>query len=192
FGAAQLAKFGWSKGEGLGKDKTGITKALVVSKKTDSKGVGANNGSYDFAWWDHIYNKSAVNIQVDTKCGSVQIQTGQKIDVATEKHGAAPIVSNKDNSDDGDAIGDSSSLETAAPGLGSMFVKSSNTVTATNLVHNSTSDGHGKRRRSETATNERRDYSVNLTDQELFLACGGSVAAKGARGRQTGKLRRVD
>jgi hypothetical protein len=38
---------------------------------------------------------------------------------------------------------------------------------------------------------EKKDYSSKVTDQELFEACEGRTARKGARGEQNGKLHRA-
>ncbi len=40
-GQRLLEKHGWQKGEGLGKDKSGMKEALDVKKKEDTLGVGA-------------------------------------------------------------------------------------------------------------------------------------------------------
>ncbi|KAJ3313129.1 hypothetical protein HDV04_002446, partial [Boothiomyces sp. JEL0838] len=39
---------------------------------------------------------------------------------------------------------------------------------------------------------EKKDYSIKVTDEELFLACEGRTARKGARGEQNGKLKRAE
>lgn len=38
----------------------------------------------------------------------------------------------------------------------------------------------------------KKDYSIKITDAELFAACEGRTARKGARGEQQGKLKRAD
>lgn len=38
---------------------------------------------------------------------------------------------------------------------------------------------------------EKKDYCIKLTDAELFAACEGRTARKGARGEQPGKLQRA-
>ena len=43
FSQRQLEKQGWKKGEGLGKYKSGITRAISVSLKDDTNGVRRNN-----------------------------------------------------------------------------------------------------------------------------------------------------
>ncbi|KAJ1969843.1 hypothetical protein H4R35_006034, partial [Dimargaris xerosporica] len=84
FAEAQLAKYGWKKGQGLGRSNDGIKKAVKVSRKSDRKGVGATNNDWGFAWWDHIYNKSARGIQVTQSEGDLQVKATQSVDVARE------------------------------------------------------------------------------------------------------------
>lgn len=84
FAKTQLEKYGWKKyasfilntrveltyiylhrGDGLGKNKHGNTKHITVKVKNDTKGIGGNQQQWDFAWWDHLYNKSASSVTVE-------------------------------------------------------------------------------------------------------------------------------
>ena len=38
---------------------------------------------------------------------------------------------------------------------------------------------------------DKRDYTIKISDADLFAACEGRTARKGARGEQPGKLKRV-
>lgn len=51
-------------GDGLGKHRDGRTKHIAVSQKNDKKGVGVGSSQWEFAWWDHLYNKSASEVTV--------------------------------------------------------------------------------------------------------------------------------
>lgn len=53
------------RGDGLGKNKHGNTKHITVKVKNDTKGIGGNQQQWDFAWWDHLYNKSASSVTVE-------------------------------------------------------------------------------------------------------------------------------
>ena len=53
------------RGEGLGKHKQGIKKAISVGIKNDTNGLGKDTNSWGFAWWDHVYNKSAANMNIE-------------------------------------------------------------------------------------------------------------------------------
>ncbi|KAJ2384544.1 hypothetical protein GGI05_004973, partial [Coemansia sp. RSA 2603] len=59
FAEQQLAKYGWKHGEGLGKDRSGITRAITVSKRTDNRGIGSDSNQWNSNWWDNLYNKAA-------------------------------------------------------------------------------------------------------------------------------------
>lgn len=62
------------RGDGLGKNKDGNVKHISVTKKNDKKGVGVGQDQWEFAWWDHLFNKSAsgVVINKDEEKGEVK------------------------------------------------------------------------------------------------------------------------
>ncbi|RMX60062.1 hypothetical protein pdam_00004517 [Pocillopora damicornis] len=63
FARKQLEKHGWAEGKGLGKEESGISKAIKVNIKTDTAGVGYDAGDqFSFHWWDHVFNKTAKSI----------------------------------------------------------------------------------------------------------------------------------
>ncbi|ORX49997.1 hypothetical protein BCR36DRAFT_404563 [Piromyces finnis] len=140
FAESQLKKYGWSKGDGLGKNKQGIKKAISVGIKNDTNGLGKDTNSWGFAWWDHVYNKSAANMNIEkTEDGEVKI-------TKTE--------SNKDKQN---------------KVLYGAFVK-----------------------KDEITDEDKKDYSIKISDEELFKACEGRTARKGAIYDQSGKYQRVD
>jgi len=140
FAESQLKKYGWSKGDGLGKHKQGIKKAISVGIKNNTNGLGKDTDSYGFAWWDHVYNKSAANMNIEkTEDGEVKI-------TKTE--------SNK---------------EKQKKVLYGSFVK-----------------------KDEIVDEDKKDYSIKISDEELFKACEGRTARKGAIYDQSGKYQRVD
>jgi hypothetical protein len=51
FAENQLKKFGWTKGEGLGKNSDGISKAISVQMKNNTTGLGSVNDEFSFQWW---------------------------------------------------------------------------------------------------------------------------------------------
>ncbi|KAI9139817.1 hypothetical protein BKA69DRAFT_1083618 [Paraphysoderma sedebokerense] len=73
FAEAELQKYGWKSGDGLGKERSGIKKAIRVNVKNDTNGLGKDNDRYEFQWWDHIYNKSTSNIVIHKDDGGVRI-----------------------------------------------------------------------------------------------------------------------
>ncbi|CAG8450404.1 15396_t:CDS:2 [Cetraspora pellucida] len=57
FAETQLKKYGWSRGQGLGKNSEGIKEPI---------NLGDNSKDWSFEWWDHVYNKTLNNIKVST------------------------------------------------------------------------------------------------------------------------------
>ncbi|KAJ1913243.1 hypothetical protein H4219_005296 [Mycoemilia scoparia] len=165
FAEAQLAKYGWKKGEGLGKNNEGITRAISIAMKQDVKGVGVDSNQWDNDWWSNIYNKASGNVQSDKK-KSTNMNTDNNDNEDTENHQfyKSPANFNINN-----------------PELlyHSMFVKSSATPT--------TFDEAEKKNSTKII-----DSITALTDAELFAACEGRTARKGARGEQPGKLKRTN
>ncbi|KAI8592175.1 hypothetical protein BDZ88DRAFT_408538 [Geranomyces variabilis] len=141
FAQSQLAKYGWEKGTGLGKHRDGINKAISVGFKNDTDGLGAKSDEWSFAWWDHVFNKSAASIKI-----------------------------HKDSDDDAVAVSAAADSQAAKKLLYGTFVKATP---------------------AEEVIVERKDYSIKVTDEELFLACEGRTARKGARSSQPGKLARA-
>ncbi|CAO3647397.1 unnamed protein product [Mucor hiemalis] len=206
FAQTQLEKFGWENGEGLGKNKEGNVKHINVSVKNDKKGVGVNQGQWEFAWWDHLYNKSASSVVVAKEEGEVKVATKNKGETRRSRTGiistqrptgktVMPVVeevvsssmsSMADARNMMDSVKDihvNMAQRVASASLYGSFVKSATTSAAPTP---GTSDDDEK-------DDELKDYSVKVTDAELFAACEGRTARKGGRGLvdQTGKFKRV-
>ncbi|XP_067143019.1 G patch domain-containing protein 4 [Centruroides vittatus] len=74
FGRAQLEKYGWEEGKGLGKSETGIKSAIKPSLKFDKNGIGYDIGEeFSFRWWEQVFNKTAKNIKVVNSEDKVEI-----------------------------------------------------------------------------------------------------------------------
>jgi len=57
----------WVTGKGLGRNESGITKAIKPKLKFDTQGVGHDaSEQFTYHWWEHAFNKAANNIQVST------------------------------------------------------------------------------------------------------------------------------
>ncbi|KAJ3326345.1 G patch domain-containing protein 4 [Boothiomyces sp. JEL0866] len=119
FAERQLKKYGWKKGQGLGKNNEGISKAISVGVKNDTDGVPSST------------------IKIAGTEDSIQIEKEE-------------------------------SKEKEKKLLYGAFVKAGD------------------------AKEEKKDYSIKVTDEELFRACEGRTARKGARGEQNGKLSRAE
>ncbi|KAJ8686208.1 hypothetical protein QAD02_022002 [Eretmocerus hayati] len=166
FAKAQLLKYGWTEGKGLGKNENGITEALKPKLKFDNSGIGHKD--VDYQWWDSVYDKALKNIVLDKKLDSVSINVAKK-----------------------DAF-DISSTESSIQGKKQKhllhhgkFVKTS-TLLDGNTIRNSKCE-------FVEVTPEDNQFMNKLSDEELFKACGGRTAHKGARHglKLGGKLARV-
>ena len=186
--------------------------------------MGGKLDKWDFAWWDHVFNKSASNIQVNIdESGEVKVEKQAPSDIQVSKMGiistsrpagrtlsaAANTMSSmtpKDDYEEDSTAGEESKPAPAAKAGPSWlfgFVKASASSAATeeakrtNKDFTSSAASFAARAGPEydalkTAEgDEYKDYSIKVSDKELFEACEGRTARKGARGEQPGKLGRV-
>lgn len=165
FAKAQLLKYGWTEGKGLGKNENGITTAIKPSLKFDTAGIGHKYTDGN-EWWEIAFNKAASNIMVDTQNTGVtfSISKNETVDVRKRK----------------------TSIKSKQKNQYGNFLKSS-TLSNGTLVLDETGCS------SETPAADVDVTHVPLTDEELFKACGGRTAHKGARHGLTssGKLERI-
>nr|CAG8579060.1 7092_t:CDS:2 [Entrophospora candida]CAG8604129.1 260_t:CDS:2 [Entrophospora candida] len=63
FAETQLKKYGWTRGQGLGKNSNGIKNPIIISNKKNTRGLGLTE-DWSFEWWTQVYNKSLDNIEV--------------------------------------------------------------------------------------------------------------------------------
>ena len=167
FAEKQLAKFGWQKGQGLGKREDGISKAVKVEQKLDTYGIGLKEErtiDHSFQWWDHAFNKAINNIQVtnevtgNSNAGDFNISIKRKRELKR-----SDIVSYK-----------------------RQLVKKPEQQSSVN--------GFIKQDINANAVIEYEEVlesTAKMTDAELFNACGGRTAHKGARSSMNGKLYRA-
>ncbi|XP_072917416.1 G patch domain-containing protein 4 isoform X2 [Hemitrygon akajei] len=67
FAERHMRERGWSRGKGLGQREDGISEPIKVKVKCDTAGIGHRMGEqFTFHWWDHVFNKAAANIVVET------------------------------------------------------------------------------------------------------------------------------
>ncbi|OLY82702.1 G patch domain-containing protein 4 [Smittium mucronatum] len=189
FGQLQLEKFGWNKGEGVGKNKTGIKRALTVSKKYDLLGIGTARDSVANNWWETLYNNSSKKIKsvnLDEDGDSISSNRQSKKRKACE--------------DQPDLIpGMIDPLKFNNPNrlYNQMFTKPASSDSPINdIPENSSVDSSAivsfVKSSSEEIDLDSSNSSVEkLTDEQLFAACEGRTARKGARAEQPGKLSRV-
>ncbi|KAL2725885.1 G patch domain-containing protein 4 [Vespula maculifrons] len=72
FAKAQLLKYGWTEGKGLGKNENGITEALKPKLKFNSEGVGYKP-SEEVHWWQSAFNNAAKNVLITSENDEVSI-----------------------------------------------------------------------------------------------------------------------
>ncbi|KAI9489034.1 hypothetical protein BDB00DRAFT_640217 [Zychaea mexicana] len=226
FAKTQLEKYGWKNGEGLGKDKHGNAKHIAVKVKNDTKGVGKNQEQWDFAWWDHLYNKSAssVSVEKDPEGSEIRIATKKKSENRKSETGILstyrPTANSRGTKESSAPSSPASSMSAVADqanlmdsvkqvhssmaqtiarsSLYSGFVKSAATLvpsdeTATPKSSSTSSSNTSSDNDDDDDDDDGKDYSMKMTDAELFAACEGRTARKGGLGlvEQKGKYARV-
>lgn len=170
FAQKELKKFGWKEGSGLGKNENGMKEAIKVKIKNDSHGVGHNRGDeFTFHWWDHVFNKAASSIVVEST------QEGVSVKAAKESVG---VSTKKARTYDNKAM------------LYGQFVKGAT------LDNNQEVKSEGEEEDSSEVTEyleEDRQTLQKLPDEEILKICGGMTAHKGARHglKLNGKLERI-
>ncbi|XP_069796406.1 aminopeptidase Ey-like isoform X5 [Narcine bancroftii] len=150
-------------GKGLGQREDGIAEPIKVKVKCDTAGIGHKLGEqFTFHWWDHIFNKAAADIVVETQEDGVVLQ---KVTSGGQEEGA---VSNK-------------KPRRAAVGREMLYGRF---VKATTLTpHREQAEAEEPQSSDSSDQDEALDLSSTrrLTDEELLRACGGRTAHKGAR-----------
>ncbi|XP_045457646.1 G patch domain-containing protein 4 [Melitaea cinxia] len=173
FARKQLEKYGWSDGKGLGKNENGISEALKPKLKRSVTGIGYDAAA-DFTehWWSALYDKAASNVQVEERNGKTK-RMKRVDDKEFEITNSMWRLKRKNNNDSTEEYSESF-VRTAVLGSGG---------SKTTKVKDSDSE-------EET---DKKD-ALKLTDEELYAACEGRTAHKGARHglRALGKLARIE
>lgn len=84
FAKAQLLKYGWTEGKGLGKNESGIKDALKPKLKFDSAGIGHKEDWNE--WWATSFNNAANNIMVEPQSQGVSISVSKESKNDLPKH----------------------------------------------------------------------------------------------------------
>ncbi|KAI9296471.1 hypothetical protein K502DRAFT_364142 [Neoconidiobolus thromboides FSU 785] len=176
FAEKHLRNQGWSKGEGLGKDRKGIKKAITVAKKSDTRGVGAKN-DYEFAWWDHVYNKVSSTVQVDNENGEIQVKS---TDIESIEKNTMGIISIERPSGKKQKKEEKEEQVISGP----IRILNQHQIILKNTLY-------GYFNKSSAADFQVEDFTTKISDEALFEACGRLSARKGARAEQVGKLVRT-
>nr|NP_651851.1 uncharacterized protein Dmel_CG15561 [Drosophila melanogaster]AAF57130.2 uncharacterized protein Dmel_CG15561 [Drosophila melanogaster] len=173
-----LGKYGWKEGDGLGKNNTGIAVPLKAALKFDNAGLGVDRAQeFNDHWWERCFNEAASNVDVQIQQDG-QVSTSRRkgeeaVEISTRGFSARKLKKAKEqHASDGKATYD-------------------------NFLQTSLLTQSG----GEVETSERirvEDIEVTkvavLTDAELFKACGGRTAHKGARHglKLSGKIARLE
>ncbi|XP_045782250.1 G patch domain-containing protein 4 [Maniola jurtina] len=177
FARKQLEKYGWTDGKGLGKDENGISEPLKAKIKHSHTGVGYNPAS-DFTehWWSALYDKAASNLEVENKNGKtkkIRRKSNEEFEItnSTWKMKRKKKEKQQEKEEYSEFF-----VKTAVMGQGG---------DKTTRVRDSDSQSESE--------SESKD-AVKMTDEELFAACQGRTAHKGARHglRALGKLARIE
>ncbi|XP_016998399.2 G patch domain-containing protein 4 [Drosophila takahashii] len=173
-----LGKYGWKEGDGLGKNNTGIAAPLKASLKFDNAGLGVDRAKeFNDHWWERCFNEAASNVDVqigqDGKVLTARKQGEEAVEISTSGFSARKLKRAKEQHE------------------------SDGRATYDNFLQTSLLTQEG----GEVETSERikvEDIEVTkvtvLTDEELFKACGGRTAHKGARHglKLSGKIARLE
>ncbi|CAH4029455.1 unnamed protein product [Pieris brassicae] len=171
FARKQLEKYGWTDGKGLGKHENGISQALKPKLKRSVTGIG-HDAAAEFTehWWTKLYNTAASNVEV------------------TEKNGKTKKIKSKDN----DFEITNSTWSYKKKNKTKSKEEYTNFFVRTSILTN----GGVKTEDLEKSEDIKVNHGdvVKLTDEELFAACGGRTAHKGARHgvKALGKLARIE
>lgn len=167
FARKQLEKYGWSEGKGLGRKEDGISTAIKPKLKFDNAGVG-HDASEQFTnnWWERVFNSAASNIDIQVKGSDVKmhVKDVDAVEISTKNYSLKNLKKN-------------TTLEYGS------FIKTAKLTEA----------GTKKYAVPVLETERLKSYQ-GLTDDELFAACGGRTAHKGARHglKLSGKLSRIE
>lgn len=173
-----LGKYGWKEGEGLGKNSNGIAKPLKATLKFDNAGFGADQAAADFNnhWWERVFNEAANNVDVKKDGETIKMDLKddeEGVEISTKGYSMKKLKKAKRQREMDNANGYDNFLQAA---------------TLTNL-------GGEVENPNKIDPNDIEVTKIKvLTDEELFMACGGRTAHKGARHglKSSGKLSRIE
>ncbi|XP_058839945.1 G patch domain-containing protein 4-like [Topomyia yanbarensis] len=165
-----LQKYGWRDGDGLGKKSDGIVKPIKASFKFNSTGFGSDPAKeHTNKWWERVFDEAANNIEVGP-AGKITQREKDAVEISNKSYSVRKLA------------------QKTASGKANYggFLKASTLLG--NVGREEDLEGH-----IQTEDIEFKPAKI-LTDEELFAACGGRTAHKGARHGLTlsGKLARVE
>lgn len=144
FAKAQLLKYGWKEGKGLGKNENGLTKALKPTLKFDNAGIGYNETNSEH-WWEALYDNTIKNVKVEMHEDKISLSK----------------INNSNTIDDSSTISSKKNKKTEQQKYGN-FLKSS-TLLNGHLIQDISIE-------KEEKTAKDSIY-IPLTDEQLYKAC---------------------
>ncbi|XP_059062604.1 G patch domain-containing protein 4 isoform X1 [Achroia grisella] len=172
FARKMLEKYGWTDGKGLGKHENGISEALKPKLKRSVTGVGHDAASeFNEHWWSQLYDKAAGNVQVEEVNGKTKRITAKDGNEFEITNSTWRLNKKKKVDNDGE--------------YSEYFVRKAVLTSGGSKVVNV--------QESDSDEEVEKKDVFKLTDEELFAACGGRTAHKGARHglKAVGKLARI-
>ncbi|XP_046424033.1 G patch domain-containing protein 4 [Neodiprion fabricii] len=170
FAKAQLLKYGWTEGKGLGKNESGIPEPIKPKLKFDHAGIGHDSAEqFTYHWWENVFNEAAKNISIDSNDQGISMKViDDDTPNITTKKSNLKVLQKKQKLQYGN------------------FLKTSTLLNDGKVINENTPH-------INIDTTDNKMNHVELTDEELFKACGGRTAHKGARHGLTlnGKLARI-
>ncbi|XP_075988230.1 G patch domain-containing protein 4 [Anticarsia gemmatalis] len=171
FARKQLEKYGWSDGKGLGKHENGISEPIKPKLKRSAAGIGHDPASeFNEHWWTALYDKAAGNVEIKEKNGKTKkIKTKDDFQITNSTWKLKQKPKDEENEEQ----------------YSDFFVRTAVLTNGGSKVE--------KVRESESEGEEEKRDVFKMTDEELFKACEGRTAHKGARHglKATGKLARI-
>ncbi|EDV43297.1 uncharacterized protein Dana_GF16591 [Drosophila ananassae] len=173
-----LSKYGWKEGEGLGKQNDGIAAPLKASLKFDNAGLGVDRAKeFNDHWWERCFNEAANNVDVQVgengKITTTRKDGEDAVEISTKGFSARKLKKAKEqHASDGKAVYDNF-IQTSLLTQGGAEVENTERIRVEDIAVS----------------------KINvLTDEELFKACGGRTAHKGARHglKLSGKIARLE
>lgn len=164
-----MAKMGWKEGQGLGKNETGISKHIVISKREDNVGLGVDNSKSASAvqdqWWHNSFSRTLASINI--------------------------TVSDSEGEDDGEKKSKKSKKDKKKDKK-EKKKRSRDTSEENENSDNEDSNTKKKKRKDKVSANFTAVPSETICYEELFKATGGARLGMRARREQKGKIMRTE
>ena len=187
--AALLKKQGWSEGEGLGKDHQGMRSYVKVSMKAGNYGIGADRSVFveeERAQFSSILDTTLANVRKENKRRKKMEKAGLTKEEIDEKH-----LKKKQKESEKEAAKEQPSSSTAG------FVASGKVVNGVLQKAEKTKEKRAAESDSESSCSDSSSDAgpcrpiEQMSDAELFAACGGARMGKRGACHNNKKIERI-